>query len=235
MKTWIKLVLTGVTAFAGGFSLGYFVRKKTSEVEIEEISQEELDKLVEDMKEAGKTEEASNDIFESMQNPQISQDEKEAYFKRWKEDPADIYDTRSSETPEDVVTDEDVEKIEEYLDGISEIEPGTMADWIKYSDRPDGEYDPIELIWYDADNVVCDEHGEPLDETEKFVGFDVKEEFYIADSETTGDPDVRVIFNHKTKSIYHITRVSDTSYSQRKRMEEYGYDGYDDEDGRPLL
>lgn len=236
MKLWMKLLLTGATSFAGGFALGYLVQKKTAEVEIEEISEEELEKLTKAA--AGKTEETENDIFETPEIQPIPQDEKEAYFKRWKEGkeetPAEAYDTRTKETPDDVVTTEDVDGIEEYLDRLKDIEAGTMADWLRCMQRPDGEYDPIELTWYEADNIVCDDQGEPLEDSEKHMGFDIREQFYMTDDETTGDPDIRVIFNNKTHTIYHITRISGTSYAVMKRMEEYGRDGYD-EDERSLL
>lgn len=236
MKLWIKLLLTGAASFAGGFALGYFVRKKTAEVEIEEISEEELEKLTQEM--AGKTEKTENDIFgEPPEIQPISQDEKEIYWKRWKEGkdetPADMYDTRSKETPDDAVTTEDVDGIEEYLNSLEDIEAGTMADWMRCMERPDGEYDPVELFWYDSDNVICDDNDEPLEDSEKHMGFDIRDQFYMIDDEMTGDPDIRVIFNHKTKTVYHITRVN-ASYAVKKRMEEYGSDGYD-EDERSLL
>ena len=227
MKLLVKLLLTGVAAFGAGFAAGYFVRKKACEVEIEEISEEELQKLTQQMEE--KQEEASNDIFDVPETTPISNDEKEAYFRLWKESNAEQYDTRAKEPPDDVVTTEDVDGIEEYLSHLEDIEPGTMADWMEWMSKPDGEYDTVELFWYDRDNVVCDEEGDPLLDSEKFMGFDIKEEFYLADEESTGDPDIRVIFNHKTKTIYHITRTN-SSYAEIKRMEEFGRDGYDDED-----
>lgn len=231
MKFCVKMLLTGLGAFGAGFAAGYFVRKKTTEIEIEEITEEELEELTKGLDGEGskEQEDESDDIFVSTVNPEVhlEQEEKEAYFRQWKEKTSD-YDTRSKDIPENVVT-EDVEGIEEYLDHLEGISPGTMADWMRCMEAPDGEYDTVELLWYDHDNVVTDTEGEPLIDSEKFMGFDVKDEFYLIDPDTTGDPDVRIIFNHKTKSVFHITRVSSTSYAEMKRMEEFGEDGYEDE------
>lgn len=229
MKLWMKLALTGVVAFVSGFAAGYFVRKKTGEVQIEEITEEELQKLAKEASQAeGKPEETENtDIVEP-----VPQDEKEAYFKRWKTDAElqEQYDTRSKDSPDDVVvTDEDIEAIEEHLDKIKDIEAGTMQDWLHWLSQPEGEYDTVELKWYEKDDVVCDDEGNPLENSEKHMGFDISEQFMLVDPELTGDDDVRVIFNHKTHSLYYITRVSGLSYSQHKRLEDLGI-GPDEDD-----
>ena len=93
-----------------------------------------------------------------------------------------------------------------------------------------GEYDPIELIWYEGDDVVCDEDGEPLEDSDKYLGFDIAEKFQDEElAEASGDKDVRIVFNHQHHSIFFITRRQG-SYSQHKRLEELGSDAYDDED-----
>ena len=226
MKLWMKLLLTGIGSFAGGFALGYFVRKKAFEVQIEEISEEELEKL------AG---EQANEENNDIQVPEIAiepipQDEKEAYFKRWKEEaPVEQYDTRSTDIPDDVtVTDEDLNSIEDYLHGLKDVEAGTMQDWMHWIQVPEGEYDTMELTWYEKDDVLCDDDGEPLMDSERYMGFNVGDEFDLIDPDTTGDENVRVIFNHKTHSLYYITRIPNTAYAQVHRMEELGHDGYDD-------
>ena len=233
MKTWVKVLFGGVGGFAAGFFVGYFVRKKAFEVQIEEVSEEELEKLAEEAEGINAEEENSS---EQPHFDPISQDEKEAYFKRWKSEApeetenADIYDTRSKETPDDVVVDEDLDAIEDYLEGVASIEAGNMQDWMHWTSVPDGEYDTLELTWYEKDDVICDENGEPLTDSEKFIGFDVDEQFKLIDPETTGDDDVRIIFNHKTHCLYYITRVSNTLYAQMRRHIEFGRDGYDDEE-----
>ena len=230
MKLWMKLLLTGAASFAGGFALGYLVRKKTGEVEIEEVSEEELEKLTEEMKEKEPKEENTIELAP------VPADEKEAYFKRWKEEGSTPdYDTRTKDSPDDVVvasdvTDEDLNSIEDYLHNLKDVEAGTMADWLRYVQSPEGEYDTVELIWYEKDDVVCDEDDEPLEDSEKFMGFDVNEQFQLVDPETTGDENVRVIFNHKTKSLYYITRVPGTAYSQMAKVREMSSREYDDED-----
>ena len=227
MKPGIKLALSIAGSFVIGFAAGYLFRKKTFEVQIEEVSEEEFDELTKQIKETdNKTE---NDI-QAFEQPAVPQDEKEAYFKRWKEeDPGSAYDTRTAESPEDVeVTDEDLNSISDYLKDLSYVEAGTMQDWVKYLTSPEGEYDTIELNWYEGDGVITDENDEPLEDSESYMGFDVSEQFQLVDPETTGDENVRIIFNHKTKSLYYINRIPHSAYSQMKRITELGNKGYDD-------
>ena len=62
------------------------------------------------------------------------------------------------------------------------------------------------------------------------MGFNVSDQFKLVDPETTGDDDVRIIFNHKTKSIYCINRVQHAAYSQLARLKELGHDTDDEDD-----
>ena len=231
MKLWMKLALVGLASFGAGFGAGYFVRKRTCEVEFEEISEEELDNLV--SKAENKPVEAAEEPSED-NNKDNTEVRKEAYFKLWKEtnEQTSKYDTRTKDAPNEVeVTPEEVEKIGDFLKkDLKAIEPASMNDWHHWlSLAPDGEYDPIELYWYPSDNLVCDENNEPLEDSDKFIGFDVKEMFETVDPETTGDPQIRVIFNHKTHSIFFITERT-SSYNTIKRMEEYGSDEDDEDD-----
>lgn len=228
MKTWIKLLLTGIACFAGGFSAGYIFRKKTGEIEIEEVSEEELQQLAENNKEA------DTESAQEKPAPQTAPQEqkKEEYFKRWKEETAESaekYDTRTTEAPQDVVpvNDEDIQHAEEFMDSMAEIEPASIHDWERWANLPDGEYDPVSLIWYEPDNVVCDEEtDEPLENSDKYLGFDIGDQFKLEDDEASGDPDVRIVYNHKHRSIFYIHR-SRVSYSSVKRQEEFEED--DDE------
>lgn len=169
--------------------------------------------------------------------------QKERYFQQWKADEiARKYDTRTQEAPEQVVTtDEDEDEMEAGLDKelLNEverwqrggtgatIEEGTMTDWDRWMGIPDGDYDPVEVWWFDQDDVLTDDHEQPLVNPGKFMGFDVKRKFEEISEETTGDPDIRVIYNHKQHAIFQIIRKH-ASYGSKSTMEEFGGDREDD-------
>lgn len=236
MKTWIKVLIGAFAGFGGGFAAGYFARKKLCEVQIEEVSEEELDKMLT---------EAQNSPSEAVEGGEepfgttMTYDDsgaKETLLKQWKEqkDAVQKYDTRSTDTPDDVETVDDgiLDEVPDIPGGNEVVEDGTRADWAYACDKGEdnGEYDPIELIWYEGDDVVCDEDGEPLEDSDKYLGFDIAEKFQNEElAEASGDKDVRIVFNHQHHSIFFVTRRQG-SYSQHKRLEELGSDAYDDED-----
>lgn len=244
MKLWVKLLMAAIPSFATGFAAGYFVRKKTCEVEIEEVSEEDLQNM---LNQAQKTAEELAPKDEPEYDGAMKEAEKEAYFKRWKS-----YDTVSKDPPDDIMaiseedltiepedkntedeTPDDEEEDEPEHEDISKnrpkIEAGSIEDWNHWSGLQDGEYDPTVLNWYSVDDVVCDEDDIPVEEPRKYIGFDIGEMFATVDSKTTGDRDVRVIFNHKLKAIYYLHRIN-TSFSRKKRQEEYGDDEYDEDE-----
>lgn len=179
----------------------------------------------------------------------IGEGQKIAYFKQWKaKEKMEKYDTRTKEEPEDVVTVEDlpetdfIKSIEEDIkngnvgkvDGPHEaptIQVASREDWNHWVGTQDGEYDPIEIMWYEKDNVFCDSNDEPMDRPERFVGFDIAKLFETED-EDTFNPDVRIIYNHKYRAIYYITRING-SWSEKKQMEEYGGDEEDADEEDP--
>lgn len=238
MKLWLKLLLTGLGCFGAGFAIGHMTGKKAQQKEllkIDGITQEELDRLAANMEQALAEEkkEAPASLTSEGQPAatDIQDDEKRAYFKLWKEEDTHVeqYDTRTNESPEEaVVTEEEQEEAVEYMEKLKDIEPATIQDWVRWSNQADGEYDPVELIWYEKDNVVCsEEDNEPLEDSDKFLGFDIREQFMLVDDELSGDPDVRIVYNHKSRSIFYIRR-SRVSYDKVKRMEEFEDD---DDDG----
>ena len=251
-------ILSGLAVFGAGFAAGYFVRKKT-EVTFEVVSEEELDAIAEEdaqnasqslsePQEGPSTPDVEEEIKE-MQNgltehsEGIGEGQKIAYFKQWKaEETRAKYDTRTKEEPENVIAEvEDIpdsdfmQSIEEDIlsnKNRPEIEPANIEEWNHWVGTRDGEYDPIEILWYEGDNVFCDSEDQVMDRPEKFIGFDIRKQFEKISDETTGDPDVRVLYNHRWKAIYHVTRING-SWGDKKKMEEFGGDAEDDEEEDP--
>lgn len=171
--------------------------------------------------------------------------QKEQYFKKWKaEDAASKYDTRTKEDPENPVIseEEDLEKgldrdflaeaeseVNDIPQNVPEIEPAGMEDWDHWNSKRDGEYDCVTVHWFKGDGVLTDEDGDPLQNPGKFMGFDVAARFDEISEETTGDPNVRVIYNHRYKTIFQIIRDSG-SYARKRGMEEFGNEYGDEED-----
>lgn len=170
--------------------------------------------------------------------------QKMQYMKQWKaEEAADKYDTRTKEVPKNVVTTDEEEDLEagfdhEFLEDVTrrdrerrtgaDIEPATMEDWDHWLGIQDGDYDCVEVWWFDGDNVLTDENGEPLENPGRYMGFDVAQKFEEISEDTTGDPDIRVIYNHPEGAIFQIIRKHG-SYDRKTSMEEFGDDGEDDD------
>lgn len=236
MKAWLKVLLGAVVGFGGGFAAGYFTRKKFFEVEIEEVSEEELNKMAIEAQNtpSDETEGGSNTFMKGAAF--VDSEAKEAVFRQWKENPdiQEMYDTRSDEVPENVetISEEELDGAIRDIPDVGElVEPGSMTDWSYWSNyaQDEGVYDPIELIWYEGDDVVCDENGEPMENSDKFLGFDIAEQFDKIAPDLSGDDNVRIVINHQHHSIFYINRRKG-SYSQHRRLEELGSDGYDDEE-----
>lgn len=245
MKNAIK-ILALLASFGAGFAAGYFVRKR-SELTIEEVTEEELQDAVKGLSEAQEDvssdihEEESEDTVEAQEDAVesdsegIGEGQKIAYFKKWKADAAlDKYSTFTTEEPEDVVSEVEDLPDDDFINSLNEddirpeIEAGTIEDWNHWIGLPDGEYDAIEIRWYEHDNVICDDQDTPLDNPEKFIGFDIRKRFEKIDPNTTGDENVRVLINHRYRVVYHVTRIFG-SYGDKKRAEEF--EDYDDPDG----
>lgn len=250
MNKWIKLLLA-MTLFSSGFAAGYFVRKRSEvsfEVVSEEELLAEAEKDAQNankgqfsgqegvptyrIEEEPEESKEGQETAISSDSEGIGEGQKIAYFRKWKaEESLDKYSTFTSVEPDDPVSDvEDIpdsdfmQVIEDDIrKGISgpEIEAGTIEDWDHWVGIKDGDYDPIEIRWYEKDNVFCDSNDEEMDNPEKFIGFDIRKQFEKINFDTTGDPNVRVLFNHRYRAIYHITRING-SWEEKKRMEDYG-------------
>lgn len=236
MKIWIKLLITGFTCFAGGFAAGYFTRKHTGEVTFEEVSEEELTKYIK----ADESSDTDKPIVVDIPEPAkeetafAAQDgKKEAMLNNWRSE-VKRYDTRSKEVPDDAVifNEEGLDipdiDLEKDLNNRPDIHVVDIEDWDECIGSTNPEYDPIELTWYEKDNVVCDDHDEPVERPEKFIGFDI-ERVFEKNEETTGDPDIRIIVNERYRGIYHITRV-ESSYAIKRKREEFDGDDDDEDD-----
>ena len=256
MKKMIGYLIAGVVGYIGGVVTGYIVRKKTTEAVFEEISeQEQAEQIAKDeekhpiniQKEIDKVFDAVPDgNTKPVENEGIIQldTQKEQYFKKWKADEAmEKYDTRTKEDPEDAVTtEEDLESEfdKDFLNNLSDnenrpdIEEASIEDWNHWEslqeDGPnDPEYECVQVLWF-RDDVLTDENGKPLENPGKYIGFDVKKKFEEIDEETTGDSNVRIVYNHPKGAIYQIVRKN-CDYNRKRSMEEFGgeYDSGEDE------
>ena len=54
MKIWLKVLLGVIGGFGAGFASGFFVHKKINDVQFEEVSEEDLDKLLEGLQDGTK-------------------------------------------------------------------------------------------------------------------------------------------------------------------------------------
>lgn len=248
MKKLIGYLLVGLGGFALGAVSGYTVRKKTMETTFEEISEEEQAKQI--LKDAGvdpiDIQEKIDTAFQTNQEKMDQLDtQKVSYFKKWKaEEAMNNYDTTTKQEPENVVTaDEDLEAgiDQDLLDEMVEdkadpnrpdIEPASIEDWEHWSEMQsrdfDADYDCVEILWF-KDGVLTDEDGKPLENPGKYIGFDIPTKFNEIDEETTGDPDVRIVYNHPKGAIYQIIRKH-CDYNRKRGMEEFGSDfGGEDE------
>lgn len=263
MKKVIGYILVGLVSFAAGGAAGWLVRKKTTEVAFEEISEEEQARQIASdgenpIKRPIDIQEAIDKCFSAVpmdesggdtdgdEAPKLIQldTQKMQYMRQWKaEEAAEKYDTRTKEDPKNVVATEEEEDLEagfdhEFLDDVTrrdrehrtgaDIEAATMEDWDHWLGIQDGDYDCVEVWWFDGDNVLTDENGEPLENPGKYMGFDVARKFEEISEDTTGDPDIRVIYNHPEGAIFQVIRKHG-SYDRKTSMEEFGDDGEDDE------
>lgn len=166
--------------------------------------------------------------------------QKEQYFKKWKE--SEKYDTRTKEDPENpVISEEEPYDPDSGLDPdfmnelnqenqaparrriAKDIEEGTIEDWNHWLGVPDGDWEPVEVFWFDEDNVVADDKGEAVENQRTYLGFDPEKIFNEVDEDTTGDPDIRVVFNTHQGAIFQIVRKH-TSFERKRGMEEFGDD-----------
>lgn len=85
----------------------------------------------------------------------------------------------------------------------------------------DEDYDKLNLVYYDIDKVVSDDHDNLIHEWGELIGKDALEKF----GEKSGDEDIVYIRNHKLKSDYEFVREH-LSYSQTV----LGYNPETDED-----
>lgn len=248
MRKFIGYLITGAASFVTGGVVGYLFRKKTAEVTFEEVTEEEQAAAMEadgvrpEIKRPEYIQQAIDRTFgiekkESVEKEDISSGsqvdtQKIQYFKQWKaEESAMENEQKNEEDLEEGIDQELLDEIASQQPIVhgADIEAATLEDWDHWLGTPDGDYDPVEVWWFDEDNVLTDEKGDPLTNPGKYMGFDVATKFAEIDEKTTGDPDIRVIYNHKENAIFQIIRKHG-SYDRKTFLEEYGDEEEEDDE-----
>lgn len=227
MKPWIKILISVVSGFAGGFAAGFLCHKKMNDIQFEEIDEEEMAKIENELKKnkEEKTDplEKKMDILEKA-DPQ-NEDEirnamqgKISYIKADEEAKArfaSTWETVKGYSDEDnadsLPIDPEDGLDEDFLEMIEkeEVEPGqmepphliTLSEF--YNERP--EYDKITIDWYEEDNTYLDENEEIIADIQSYVGTNAAALF----GKNTGeqdDPDIRFVRNEQYGSDYEIVR-----------------------------
>lgn len=96
MKPILIKVLIGVVGFGAGFGLGFYSHKKMTELKFEEITQEEMDKIEEEV--SSKSDISSSDCVENKPESTIVSDEIGA-AQELPETPDDVRNTLQGKTP----------------------------------------------------------------------------------------------------------------------------------------
>lgn len=93
MKPWIIKLAIGVLGFGGGFAAGFFTHKKMNDIQIEEISEEEMQKIENEVAETKK------DIPEEENKPESNVSEELGAAQELPDKEDDIRNTLQGKTP----------------------------------------------------------------------------------------------------------------------------------------
>ena len=229
MKVWLKILLGVLGGFSGGFVTGFFVHKKMNDIQFEEVSEEDLDKLLAEMPQMNNLPEAKkekdipkelptdpDELRKALQGktPYIKADDekKQEYSKIWNT----VKDYSNKENADELPLEDDIPKDEneEFMENLAaEVndnhdEPETKkAPYLIslgefYDERR--EYDKITIDWYDEDNVVVDEQEKKIPDPEAYIGCKMKELFGKPPAD--GDPDSRFVRNDNYGTDYEVIR-----------------------------
>ena len=251
MKKIIGYLIVAAASFTGGAFLGYYVRKKSAEAAFEEISEEEqAEQYLADQEEKIQRpvdiQAAINRTFGLPDNYTAESDipheesnlvqintQKIQYMNRRKaEEAADKYDTRTKEDPRNPVVSDEEEDPEkdidpEFIKVCSGVEEATADDWDHWIGIQDGDYDCVEMWWYEAENVLTDEKDRRIKNPAGYLGFSVPNIFREPAAGINADPDVRDMYNHDEGVIFQIVRKHE-SFGRQEVPEEMEEDEDDD-------
>ena len=231
MNKWIIGVIGFVVGLGGGFAAGYFVRKKT-EVQFEEVTEEELARVIaEDEKKEDKPKHEEDILEDKKPSDTMKQidTQKTQYWQKWNDGKDTSEYLRQSDAPknEEIVTTDDMDipddpeldmdEEDEDLRHREKVEKSDESEYNYWKSFKDGEYDTMTLAWFSGDDVTVDEDTFPIGNPLRYLGFLPKDVFGKTKDDTI------YMKNNEFKVVYEIVKY-DTSYDAKVHEEEYGGD-----------
>ena len=228
MKPWIKILIGVVSGFAGGFATGFLFHKKMTDIQFEEIDEEEMARIEEELKsskDTEDTEETEDKIIHAIRkaDPQnedelrnamqgkisyikADEDAKKRFASTW-ETVKEYSDEENADSlpidPEDGIDEGFLEMMEQETVEPGQMEPPHAISLSEfYNERP--EYDKITIEWYEPDNVYLDENEEIIGDISSYVGLLASKLF--KENGPQDDPDIRFVRNEQYGSDYEIIR-----------------------------
>lgn len=163
MKIWLKILLGVIGGFGAGFASGFFVYKKLNDVQFEEVSEEDLDKLLEGLPNetknlsSGNTEAAEKAVFE--RNKAIL----EAGT-----DPDKLRNAFQGKTPYIQADDAKKQEYSKIWNTVKSYSNEANADEIPTeNDNPEDEHDAEHMDAIDSE--IADEVAEPEKKSEPYM------------------------------------------------------------------
>lgn len=235
MKIWIKVLLGVLGGFGAGFGTGFFVHKKLNDIQFQEVSEEDFDKLLEDLPEdvrllaapsksidtsANKMEklsqamEAAGNDINKLNNAlhgkspyiQADEDKKKEYSKMWNT----VKDYSSEENADNIPVEDD-----DFLESLE----SDIVEEIAESEQPTKEPYLISLGEFyedkrEYDKITIDWYDQDnviLDEREEpiddIVGYIGCQVAELFDKPPEdNDPDSRFVRNEKYGTDYEVIR-----------------------------
>jgi len=223
MKLWIKIALTALASFGGGFAAGFFCHKKMNDFVFEETTKEEMQQIEESLKEKEGPKEKEYPPDDTLSTDpdklrlqlqgkksyiQADREAKEKYAQIW----GTVKNYSSEENANDIPV-EDVNEDEIDEDFIKEAleEENSENDFKSpypidlaayYNERND--YDKITIDWYEP-NTFVDEREEIIADIKTYTG-DINLKELFKDSSYDEDPDVRFVRNEGYSTDYEIIK-----------------------------
>ena len=224
MKLWMKLALAGIVGFGGGFVAGFFSHKKMNDIQIEEITEEEMAELqrsVEVHNEKPSNSISDDQLPEDPDKVRLTLQGKKSYLEadaEAKKANLEVWNTIKRYSDEDNANELPIESMEsefdkDFLEDIkNEDVYGESVSTLPYPiDLPEfynerNEYDKITIEWYEPDDTFIDEKEEVIGDIKAYIG-DIDPKTLFSESDNINeDPDIRFVRNEQYGTDYEIVR-----------------------------